>query len=70
MPWHNRIVDVETAIVDHERNPEYEVHVGQIVSLNGQSRRLVSIWLAGTRWSGYLTQGDPRTGPAPGAGDV
>ncbi|UJQ86599.1 hypothetical protein SEA_PENGUINLOVER67_77 [Mycobacterium phage PenguinLover67] len=44
------------ALADHETNPEYEVHLGQVTS---DGRRRASIWLAGQRWSGWLeAEGD------------
>lgn len=39
------------AIPDHEQNPEYEVHLGQVTT---DGRRYVSFWLRGQRWSGWL----------------
>lgn len=39
------------AIADHEVNPEYETHLGQVTA---DGRRYVSIWLRGQRWSGWL----------------
>jgi hypothetical protein len=52
-------------IVDHELHPAYEVHVGKVVEVDGVKTRLVSIWLEGARWSGYLAPVDPRTLPPP-----
>lgn len=46
----------EDAVRDHERNPEYEVHLGQVTA---DGRRLASIWLQGERWSGWLSPGPP-----------
>lgn len=46
----------DAAIADHETNPEYKMHVGQLTS---DGRRCVSIWLHGQRWSGFLSPGDP-----------
>jgi hypothetical protein len=39
------------AWTDHEVNPEYELHLGQI---DAHGTRTVSIWLRGARWSGHL----------------
>jgi hypothetical protein len=52
-------------IVDHEQHPAYEVHVGKVVDVDGTKTRLVSIWLEGVRWSGYLAPVDPRELPPP-----
>lgn len=41
-------------IQDHYDNPEYEVHVGREVILDGRHCRLVSIWLSGEKWTGFL----------------
>lgn len=48
--WNDRPTPAE-AIPDHETNPEYEVHLGQV---SADGRRYVSCWLQGQRWSGWL----------------
>lgn len=50
MSWDERPSPV-AAIRDHETNPEYELHVGQVTIVGD---RRVSIWLCGERWSGWL----------------
>jgi hypothetical protein len=48
--WNRRPSPRDTQL-DHEANPEYEVHLGQIGS---DGTRRVSIWLRGERWTGDL----------------
>jgi hypothetical protein len=58
-------VFLNDVIVDHEQHPAYEVHVGKVMDVDGTKTRLVSIWLEGVRWSGYLAPVDPRELPPP-----
>lgn len=44
----------DEAVADHETNPEYEVHVGQV---DAYGARLCSVWLQGQRWIGPLFPG-------------
>jgi hypothetical protein len=52
--WQQRPSSRE-ALSDHEHNPEYEVHLGQVTQ---DGRRRVSVWLQGQRWSGWLEAED------------
>jgi hypothetical protein len=47
------------AVDDHERNPEYELHVGRMVETDQGARRYVSVWLRGRRFHGWLVAGEP-----------
>ena len=47
------------AVDDHERNPEYELHVGRVVETDQGVRRYVSVWLRGRRFHGWLVAGEP-----------
>jgi hypothetical protein len=52
-------MSVGQAVDDHERNPEYELHVGRIVETDQGARRYVSVWLRGRRFHGWLIAGEP-----------
>ena len=66
---HDLSSKVDEAIAKHESDPAYEVHLGGVVDITGSAHRVVSIWLEGVRWSGYLKQADPRElEPPPSAG--
>src|SRR4051794_30064233 len=56
---------VRQAVDDHERNPEYELHVGRIVETDQGARRYVSVWLRGRRFHGWLVAGEPEDGADP-----
>lgn len=55
----NYMTDHNEVVKDHEDNPEYELHVGRLISPGkGTSRnqRFVSVWIQGKRFSGYLSE--------------
>jgi hypothetical protein len=52
-------------IVDHEQNPEYELHVGRPIRTENEVRRYVSVWLRGVRYYGWLVAGEPVDGDGP-----
>jgi hypothetical protein len=54
-----RDMTARRAVDDHERNPEYELHVGRIVETDQGARRYVSVWLRGRRFHGWLIAGEP-----------
>lgn len=54
----NSIGDMRDAVRDHEINPEYELHIGRVLKQEGRDIRCVSIWIAGKRWTGFLTEGE------------
>src|SRR3954467_7826921 len=54
-----RDVTARQAVDDHERNPEYELHVGRVVETDQGARRYVSVWLRGRRFHGWLVAGEP-----------
>jgi hypothetical protein len=47
-----RDVAARQAVDDHERNPEYELHVGRVVETDQGAQRYVSVWLRGRRFHG------------------
>jgi len=55
------------AVDDHERNPEYELHLGRIVETDEGARRYASGWLRGRCFHGWLVAGEPdrATGEGP-----
>lgn len=57
-PFLEHLVNLNEIIVDHEENPEHELHVGRVVkAVQGQPDcRYVSIWIAGKRWRGFLVE--------------
>jgi hypothetical protein len=62
-PWAPaRAATTEEIVADHERNPEYELHVRRLVEADGRARRYVSLWLHGARFHGWLDAGEPLAG--------
>lgn len=53
--WDDRPAPRE-ALADHQVNPEYGVHLGQVTA---DGRRRASFWLQGQRWSGWLEPAEP-----------
>lgn len=52
--------DFEEIKQDHEVNPAYEIHIGREVKSELQthtSRRMVSIWFEGKRYTGMVYSG-------------
>ncbi|WP_433505465.1 hypothetical protein ACQP04_02535 [Pseudonocardia halophobica] len=55
-----RAATTDEVVADHERNPEYELHMGRLFEADGRARRYVSLWLQGARYHGWLDAGEPR----------
>jgi hypothetical protein len=54
-PTFSGYMEYDEIVRDHEDNPEYEVHAGRLIKSAGHlDKRLVSIWLKGERFTGFL----------------
>jgi hypothetical protein len=51
----------QEAIVDHEKHPEFEVHIGRVIvpGATGRQIRYTTVWIRGKRWRGLLSEDWP-----------